>query len=121
MSDRGILFFNKIDVNAIGCWNSASPYRREHLDEVCRDEEALIFPSDVKVDRHRNVWVISDKMPVFLMSTLNYTDVNFRIMFAPEDVLVKDTMCNYGIASSIEKVLGKSINSSAYHVTENNL
>lgn len=27
MTDDGIMFFNMIDENAVGCWNSQTPYR----------------------------------------------------------------------------------------------
>lgn len=93
MDDYGVQFFNLIDRNAVGCWNMENPYHREFHSVVDKDDESLIFPADVKVDRDRNVWVISDRMPNFLLDKLNPKDVNFRIFFAPVDVLIKGTKC----------------------------
>lgn len=95
MDDFGIQFFSFIDRNAIGCWNSMNPYHPDYLGIVDRDDEKLIFPSDVKVDRYRNLWVISDRMPNFLLADLNYADVNFRIFHAPVDMLLKSTVCDF--------------------------
>lgn len=95
MSDDGVMFFNLIDRNSVGCWNSRTPYTAKNHDVVDRDDVGLIFPADVKIDRHRNVWVISDKMPNFLIDKLDYNDINFRVYFAPLDVLIKGTVCEY--------------------------
>lgn len=93
MDDSGVQFFNLIDRNGVGCWNSDKPYSPENLAMVDRDDLALSFPADVKIDREKNVWVISDKMPNFLIDKLNYNEINFRIFFAPMEVLIKDTVC----------------------------
>ncbi|KAG5881609.1 hypothetical protein JTB14_030306 [Gonioctena quinquepunctata] len=93
MDNNGIQFFNLIDQNAIGCWNSAKEYNSENHGIVDKDDNQLIFPADVKVDRNGNIWVISDRMSNFLMASLDYNDVNFRVFFAPIDLLVKGTIC----------------------------
>lgn len=91
MDEEGIHFFNLIDQNAVGCWNSRLPYHTDFMGIVDQDDKALMFPSDIKIDRHRNLWIISDKMPNFLLSSLNYDDVNFRIFFTPID----STVCGF--------------------------
>lgn len=93
MDHTGLQFFNLIDRNAIGCWHSALPYSDQFLDVVDYDNETLIFPSDVKVDGNRNLWVMSDRMPNFLLSNLDYSDINFRIFFAPISELIHNTAC----------------------------
>ncbi|KAI4457975.1 protein yellow-related [Holotrichia oblita] len=93
MDEFGIHFFNLIDKNAVGCWNFQNPYQPGFFDVVDYDNEALIFPSDAKIDRYRNLWVMSDRMPNFLMSSLDYNDFNFRIFSAPVNVLIKSTAC----------------------------
>ncbi|XP_041972920.1 protein yellow [Aricia agestis] len=93
MDDSGVQLFSLIDQNAIGCWNSALQYKPQNIAVADKDDVGLIFPSDVKIDETRTVWVISDKMPVFLESDLDYTDVNFRIFSAPLDALVRGTVC----------------------------
>jgi len=49
MDENGLQFFNLIDQNAIGCWNSMLPYAPINQAIVARHDEALIFPADIKV------------------------------------------------------------------------
>lgn len=93
IDSQGIEFFNLIDVNAIGCWNTATSYTFGNLDIVDFDEERLVFPSDVKIDGYGNVWVMSDRMSTFLVGSLDFNAVNFRVFFAPSDVLIRNTKC----------------------------
>lgn len=58
-----------------------------------RDDVGLVFPSDVKIDRNNNLWVFSDRMPVFLLSYLDYQDVNFRIYTVPVNQAITGTVC----------------------------
>lgn len=94
MSEDGVMLFNLIDQNAVGCWNSATNYVPQNHDIVDRDDLAMVFPADVKIDETNTVWVISDRMPVFLITQLDYTDINFRIFSAPLDTLLTGTACN---------------------------
>ncbi|XP_060527289.1 protein yellow [Cylas formicarius] len=93
MTANGVQFFNLIDRNAIGCWNTRNSYEPKNIAVVDEDVEQLIFPCDVKVDRDNLLWVMSDKMPDFLLGGLDYNDTNFRVFFAPVDVMIKDTVC----------------------------
>uniref|UniRef100_A0A182RYV0 Protein yellow n=1 Tax=Anopheles funestus TaxID=62324 RepID=A0A182RYV0_ANOFN len=94
MSDTGLQLFNLIDQNAVGCWHSSLPYSPEYHGLVDRDDVELVFPADVKIDEEEQVWVISDRMPVFLIADLDYSDVNFRIFSAPLSTLVAGTVCD---------------------------
>lgn len=91
--DTGVMLFNLIDQNAVGCWHTSLPYTPKYHDVVDRDDVTLVFPADVKVDENKDVWVLSDRMPVFLLADLDYTDVNFRIFTAPLTNLVQGTAC----------------------------
>lgn len=93
MDEEGTLFFNLIDRNAVGCWNSRIPYEPKNLDIIDFDDEALIFPSDVKVDALNNLWVMSDRMPIHLLSKLNFNDINFRIFYTPLETALAGTVC----------------------------
>ncbi|XP_054276546.1 protein yellow-like [Macrosteles quadrilineatus] len=94
MDDHGVLFYNSIDKSSVACWDSSKPYRKENLLTLMNDEEKLIFPSDIRVDSLRTLWVISDRMPVHLFSSLNYTDYNFRVFFSPIEPLIAGTVCD---------------------------
>ncbi|XP_016982272.1 protein yellow [Drosophila rhopaloa] len=94
MSDDGVELFNLIDQNAVGCWHSSMPYTPQFHGIVDRDDVGLVFPADVKIDENKNVWVLSDRMPVFLLSDLDYADTNFRIYTAPLATLIENTVCD---------------------------
>lgn len=49
MDDNGLQFYNLVDQNAVGCWNSLLPYAPSNQAVVARHDEAMIFPADVKV------------------------------------------------------------------------
>nr|ADF43215.1 yellow [Biston betularia] len=93
MDDSGVQLFSLIDQNAIGCWNAALPMKPQNVGLVDKDDVGLVFPSDVKIDDQQNVWVISDRMPVFLEAELDYSDINFRIYTAPLQTLLQGTVC----------------------------
>ncbi|XP_051172955.1 protein yellow-like [Leptopilina boulardi] len=94
MDENGLQFFNLVDQNAVGCWNSLLPFSPANHAVVARHDEAIIFPADVKIDRRGTLWIISDRMPIFLMSTLNYTDINFRILTVPVQDAIAGTVCD---------------------------
>lgn len=94
MDDTGVMLYNLIGQNSVGCWHESLPYAPENHAIVDRDDVGLVFPSDVKIDENRNVWVMSDRMPVFLIAELDYNDVNFRIYMAPLDMLIAGTVCD---------------------------
>lgn len=93
-SDDGIMLFNLVDQNAVGCWHTSMPYEPQYHGIVDRDDVGLVFPADVKIDENRDVWVLSDRMPVFLIANLDYTDINFRIYSAPLQTLIGGTVCD---------------------------
>ncbi|CAG4941212.1 unnamed protein product [Colias eurytheme] len=93
MDETGVQLYNLIDQNAIGCWNTNLPLKPQNTAIADKDDVGLIFPCDVKIDNDRNVWVISDRMAVFLESELDYSDINFRIYAANFDSLVQGTVC----------------------------
>lgn len=95
MSETGVKLFNLIDQNGIGCWYSGLPYKPQNMAVVDRDDVGLIFPCDIKIVDDREVWVISDRMPIFLESEfgLDYSDINFRIYTGSLDNLIAGTVC----------------------------
>ncbi|XP_055610391.1 protein yellow [Uranotaenia lowii] len=102
MSESGLQLFNLIDQNAVGCWHSSLPYSPEYHGIVDRDDVELVFPADVKIDEEETVWVISDRMPVFLIAELDYSDINFRIFSAPLRSLIAGTVCDIQPASTVQ-------------------
>lgn len=93
MDDTGVQLFNLIDQNAIGCWSSALPYKPQNIGIADKDDVGFVFPSDIKIDDQRNVWMLSDRMPVFLEAELDYSDINFRIYTVQLNSLLEGTVC----------------------------
>lgn len=118
MSEDGIMLFNLIDQNAVGCWHSSMPYSPQFHGIIDRDDVGLVFPADVKIDDDQIVWVISDRMPVFLIAELDYNDINFRIFSAPLADLIQGTVCDIsskGYKGSPDKYNGyNNLHTSAY-------
>ncbi|XP_049948363.1 protein yellow-like [Schistocerca serialis cubense] len=98
MDRRGVMFYNLVTRDAVGCWNSAQPhgYRMSLQGIVAQDNVTLIFPNDLKVDHElrQNLWVLSNRLPLFLYRELDPNDINFRIMTGSTDELVRGTVCD---------------------------
>ncbi|CAG9812794.1 unnamed protein product [Phaedon cochleariae] len=93
---NGIMFFNLVTRDSVGCWDTRKPYKRSNLGVVAENAETLVFPNDLKVDheQRQSVWVISNKLPLYLYEGLDENQVNFRIMSAFVDEAVKNTICD---------------------------
>jgi len=93
----GAVFYALVNQDAIGCWN---PRRSAHHSNkttaiAAQDSVTLQFPADLKVDFNSNLWVLSDRMPLFRyrVHEFDVTDVNYRVFRAPVADVVKGTVC----------------------------
>ncbi|KAK7870497.1 hypothetical protein R5R35_002903 [Gryllus longicercus] len=95
---RGVLFYNLVSRDAVGCWNSRQPagHRMDLQGIVAQDNVTLQFPNDLKVDQERrqSVWVLSNRLHEYLYRKLDPREVNFRILTAPVDAAVRGTVCD---------------------------
>lgn len=89
----GTMFYTLIGRNAIGCWNANKPFNPMNHAIVAQDNEKMIYPADLKVDRNGTVWVITNTMPVFIYSQLDTNKFNFRVWRARARDLVLGTVC----------------------------
>lgn len=87
-----VIFYTQINRNAIGCWNTKKPFTIENQGIVARDDEALIFPNDLRIDSNGNLLVLSNRMPVFIYSQLK-DEYNYRIMVGKTTEIIKGTPC----------------------------
>lgn len=93
----GVLFYTQVNRDGLGCWNSLSKAEEFNPDTnalVASDNVTMIFPNDLKVDPKGNVWLLSNRMPIFHYKSLNHKEVNFRIFKANAKELVKGTVCD---------------------------
>lgn len=86
------IFYTQINRDAIGCWNINKPYTPENQGVVDSDSNSLVFPNDLKVDSSGKVYVLSDRMPLFIYSSLK-PEVNYRVLVGESSEIIKGTPC----------------------------
>lgn len=64
MDRKGILFYNLVTQDAVGCWNSNKPYKRFYQGTIPQNKDTLNFPNDLKIDleKRQSVWVLSNRL-----------------------------------------------------------
>lgn len=99
----GVLFYALVSLNAIACWKTTNPsYTMESQGRVFMSNVTMVFPNDIKVDANNNLWVLSDRLPIFMFSRLNQSDVNFRILTSPVSDAIRNTSCDSKLVISPE-------------------
>ncbi|XP_023719985.1 protein yellow isoform X2 [Cryptotermes secundus] len=89
-----VVFYTQVNLNGVGCWNSKSKeYSPEYQHLVTSDNETFIFPNDLKVDRGSNLWVLIDRLPIFIYRGLDPESINFYIFKGSVKEIIKDTIC----------------------------
>ena len=99
----GVLFYALINLNAVACWRTTNPtYTMQSQGRVFMSNETMVFPNDIKVDGNGNLWVLSDRLPIFMYSRLDQNDVNFRILTASVSDAILETACDSKLVVSPE-------------------
>lgn len=91
--ETGVVFYTQVNKDAVGCWNTKKQYNPDTQGLVDSDSTALIFPNDLKVDESGYLWVLSDKMPVFIYKNLNPEEENYRILRGRTTDIIRGTPC----------------------------
>lgn len=93
---NSIMFYTQVHKDQIGCWDTKKPYTIDNLGVVESNTSLIQFPNDLKVDRQmdQGVWVMSNRLPIFLYSELDYKEINFQILRAGVKEAVKGTTCD---------------------------
>lgn len=89
----GVMFYTEIGRNAVGCWNGATKFGPATHAVVARDDERMIYPSDLRTDLNGTLWVMTNSMPVFIYSQLDTSKYNFRVWRANTRDLTAGTIC----------------------------
>ncbi|XP_050303842.1 protein yellow [Anthonomus grandis grandis] len=87
------VFLTQLNRDGIACWNTERELTPENVPVVIQDSERLVFTNDIKIDTERNLWILSDKMPQFLFRQLDPNEINYRILKAKVDDIIKGTKC----------------------------
>ncbi|XP_017126069.1 protein yellow isoform X2 [Drosophila elegans] len=101
ITNNGVMFFTQVHQDNIGCWDTTKPYTRANLGNLLNlenDSNLIQFPNDLKVDNRedQSVWIMSNRLPIFLYSKLDYGEVNFRILKADVNKIIRNSICDPG-------------------------
>lgn len=88
-----VVFYTQINRDAIGCWNTLKPFTIENQGLVASDSELLVFPNDLRIDDEGNLFVLSNRLPVFMFSSLK-PGFNYRILMGKTTDIIKGTPCD---------------------------
>ncbi|CAL7935456.1 unnamed protein product [Xylocopa violacea] len=96
ISDTGAVFFGLVNSTSIGCWNEQRPLTKHNIDVVAKNPKTLQFTSGLKVKRTRRgevLWAMTNRYQKAATDTLNFDEVNFRILNGKVKDLICDTRC----------------------------
>ncbi|XP_060832417.1 major royal jelly protein 2-like [Bombus pascuorum] len=96
VSTSGAVFFGLVSDTSIGCRNEFRPLRRENIRLVARNRQTLQFTSGLKVKDclgREELWAMTNKYQRIATGTLDYDDVNFRILKGDVARLIRGTRC----------------------------
>ncbi|XP_031622828.1 protein yellow-like [Contarinia nasturtii] len=88
-----VLFYTQVNKDSIGCWNINKEFNLDKQGLVDSDGTALVFPNDLKIDRNDNLWILSDRLPVYMYKKLDPEQYNYRILSGPINELILGTPC----------------------------
>ncbi|XP_054282735.1 protein yellow-like [Macrosteles quadrilineatus] len=110
MTDGGVLIYSLVGDNAIGCWNSHLPYRKQNLDVIAKDDIALQFQSGLKVYGNL-VWSLSSRFQNFYLDEVPEDEINYRINVGRLTDLLRHTRCDHRSSSGSSSSLQLSFKS----------
>lgn len=92
---NGVMFYNLVSRDSIGCWNTRKAYRNENLGLVANNSRTLVFPNDLRIDHEvqQMGWIISNKLPMYQFNLINPEEYNYRIMYLDPVCAIEDTVC----------------------------
>ncbi|XP_015521328.2 uncharacterized protein LOC107225390 [Neodiprion lecontei] len=114
-SDSGVVvgLFGTPPVTA--CWNLQYPWESEYVSTIIEEDDAILFSSTAKIlngiensFEYEQFWLMTNQLQKFLLGTMNFEEVNFRILVATVADLVNGTICEpepHTISTSIEDKL----------------
>ncbi|XP_054001130.1 protein yellow-like [Hylaeus anthracinus] len=89
-----VLFYALTNMNAIACWKPHKMFTTQQQGIIYMDNITMIFPNDMKIDKNGQIWVLSDRLPTFMYSHLNFEEYNFRILTGSTREAINNTVCS---------------------------
>ncbi|XP_011338426.1 protein yellow isoform X2 [Ooceraea biroi] len=101
---NGVMFFNMVTRDSVWCWDTRKEYIPQNFGVIGTSNVSLVFPNDIRVDHEadQSVWLISNRLPMYLYGTVNSGSINYRVFKADVKEAVKNTVCdpNYVVPDS---------------------
>ncbi|CAK1554521.1 unnamed protein product [Leptosia nina] len=98
----GVLFYSLVNLNAVACWRTTNKeYIMKNQGRIYMDDVKMIYPTDIKVDYDENLWILSNRMPIWMYGKLDPSEVNFRVFSAPVLNAISHTACDVTRRSDI--------------------
>lgn len=93
---NGVMFYNLISQDSIGCWNTRKPYLRSNRAIVEQNNRTLVFPNDLRIDHEvpQFAWIITNRLPMYQFNLINPNEFNYRVMTLDPNTAAKDTVCD---------------------------
>lgn len=96
MDTKGVMYYNLVSKGKVGCWNSNrqfGPITQGILPSS--GSSSISFPNDLKVDKEpvQRIWMLSNALHKYLYGKMNPTEINYKIMMAYADNVIKGTVC----------------------------
>lgn len=111
----GVLFYSLVNLNAVACWKASNKeYNMKSQGRIYMNDVTMIYPTDIKVDYNDSLWILSNRMPIWMYAKLNMSEVNFRVFSAPVVDAISHTACDITARSDIlDKFVNKIKNVSS--------
>ncbi|XP_041979305.1 uncharacterized protein LOC121733199 [Aricia agestis] len=98
-----VLFYSLVNMNAVVCWRTTNKvYNMTNQGRIYKDDDTMVYPTDIKVDTKDTLWVLSNRLPLWMDGLLNDTDINFRVFSGPVLKAINHTACDPN--PSVEKI-----------------
>lgn len=98
----GVLFYSLVNLNAVACWKTSNKeYTMKNQGRIYMNDETMVYPTDIKVDYNDNLWILSNKLPIWMYLKLDPNEVNFRVFSAPVLEAISHTACDVTPRSDI--------------------
>ena len=97
MTYEGTLFLGMVNNTAIGCWHEFMPLEEKYIVVVSQNSETLQFTSGMKVKTTaqgmEELLVLTNRYQKIATGTMNFSEVNFRILSASVKEMIFGTLC----------------------------
>ncbi|KAF6201096.1 hypothetical protein GE061_005543 [Apolygus lucorum] len=87
MTDNGLLIFPSLEHNSLYAWDTRTPYVQENFMLVAKDEEALQFPTGMKIAGGKFIMMTARLQNMLVTGVPNRGEINYRILMGDIDHL----------------------------------